>query len=202
MSSSAPAIFHPCAPLVIFTNDPTMTTNNEQLLFGNPGGWITEVQPPVVLVTSAVPKPRAKGRALWNPFALRRLSRCAPFSPVEKESVEGWTVSETVSKRGGRVVKNSGELNQINIDFTGVFAILLKLNHAFRSQRDPAHLSPPTLKGFGFKIKSEPCYSGYHPPNHSHFSLPRRRADFCKWLIEQPKLYRFFTLFLFFAGGG
>ena len=112
-----------------------MTTNNEPLPFGNPGGWITEIQPPVVLVTSAVPKPRAKGRALWNPFSLRRLSRCAPFSPVEKESVEGWTVSQTVSKRGGRVVKNSGELNQINIDFTGVFAILLKLSHAFRSQR-------------------------------------------------------------------
>ncbi|MDD5139540.1 MAG: hypothetical protein PHY43_04670 [Verrucomicrobiales bacterium] len=98
-----------------------MTTNNEQT--------------PVVLVTNAVPKPRAKGQALWTPFSLRRLSRCAPFSPVEKESVAGWTVSETVSKRGGRVVKNSGELNQINIEFTGDFAILLNLNHAFRSQR-------------------------------------------------------------------
>jgi len=118
-----------------------MTTNNETLRFGSPGGWITEVQPPVVLVTSAVPKPRAKGRALWNPFSLRWLSRSAPFSPVEKENVEGWTVSETVSKRGGRVVEYSGELNQINIDFTGVFAILLKLNHAFRSQRnDPTCL--------------------------------------------------------------
>ena len=28
---------------------------------------------------------------------------------------------------------------------------------------------------------------------HIHFFLPGRGAGFCKWLIEQPKLYRFFT---------
>ena len=105
-----------------------MTTNNEPLPFGNPGGWITEVQPPVVLVTSAVPKPRAKGRALWNPFSLHWLLRCAPFSPVEKESVEVGTVSQTVSKRGGRVVKNSGELERIVLESLMKPAIFLKMN--------------------------------------------------------------------------
>jgi hypothetical protein len=58
---------------------------------------------------------RAKGRDLWNPLL---------------ENTTG-TVSETVSKRGGGVVKNSGGLKQIVIDFTGAFAILLASDRTF-----------------------------------------------------------------------
>jgi hypothetical protein len=42
------------------------------------------------------------------------------------------TVSETVSESIARAVKNSGELKQIILDFTGDFAIFLTLNHAFQ----------------------------------------------------------------------
>ena len=180
-----------------------MTTNNEPLPFGNPGSWITEVQPPVVLVTSAVPKPRAKGQALWNPFSLRRLSRFAPFSPVEKENVGAGTVSETVSKRGSRVVKNSGELNQIIIEFTGVFAILLKLNHAFRSQRDPAHrpwLRATLTHPFGFKIQSGPRYLVAYQPHSLFFTRPEGRL--LQVVDRAAKTLPFLYHFQFSAGKG
>jgi hypothetical protein len=38
------------------------------------------------------------------------------------------TVSETVSENSKMIVENSGGLEQINLDFTGVFASLLELN--------------------------------------------------------------------------
>jgi hypothetical protein len=41
------------------------------------------------------------------------------------------TVSGIVSQRGGGVVKNSGELNQIVIDFIGVFAIFVVSDRTF-----------------------------------------------------------------------
>jgi hypothetical protein len=42
------------------------------------------------------------------------------------------TVSETASESIERAVKNCGELGQIVIDFTGVFAILSALNWMFQ----------------------------------------------------------------------
>ena len=45
--------------------------------------------------------------------------------PPETRQMRAGTVSETASKTGGRVGKNSGELNQIVLDFIGDFAILL-----------------------------------------------------------------------------
>jgi hypothetical protein len=48
---------------------------------------------------------------------------------LEKDTGTG---SETVSESIARAVKNSGELKQIILDFTGDFAIFLTLNHAFQ----------------------------------------------------------------------
>jgi hypothetical protein len=55
-------------------------------------------------------------------------------SPLETASIgqnRTGTVSEIVSQRGGGVVKNSGELNQIVIDFIGVFAIFVVSDRTF-----------------------------------------------------------------------
>jgi len=79
---------------------------------------------PVFLVTCAVPKPRAKGRALWNPFSLRRLSRFAPFPPIGKENVGAGTVSKSVSEsvsKAERLILQNSDANRLN---TGVNQLL------------------------------------------------------------------------------
>ena len=52
------------------------------------------------------------------------------------------TVSQTVSENSAGVMKNSGELAQIVVDFTGDFAILLALH---RMLQVAARQTPPPI---------------------------------------------------------
>src|ERR1017187_7568491 len=57
--------------------------------------------------------------------------RLSPLETAIAQKRSG-TVSESASERHGGAVKNSGELGQIVIDFTGDFAILLALHRTFQ----------------------------------------------------------------------
>ena len=61
------------------------------------------------------------------------------------------------------------------------------------SQRKPTQLGSPTLNGFGFKAQTEPRYTASYLPYLLFFTRPEN--DFCKWLIEHPKLYHFLGMF-------
>jgi hypothetical protein len=66
------------------------------------------------------------------------------------------TVSETVSESIARAVKNSGELKQIILDFTGDFAIFLTLNHAFQVAERRWKLASYEVAGVRVKNNSAP----------------------------------------------
>jgi hypothetical protein len=51
------------------------------------------------------------------------------------------SVSETVSENSKMIVENSGGLKRINLDFTGIFAILLELNRTLQVPKERLRFS-------------------------------------------------------------
>src|ERR1017187_5490704 len=73
--------------------------------------------------------------------------RLSPLETAIAQKRSG-TVSESASERDGGVVKNSGELKQIVIDFTGDFAILLALHRTFQVAERRRKLASHIVAGF------------------------------------------------------
>jgi hypothetical protein len=77
------------------------------------------------------------------------------LSPLESAIIQKrtGTVSETVSAEGGGAVENSGELNQIVVDFTGDFAILLALHRTLQVAAQRPYLKIGIAKSAGFPYR-------------------------------------------------
>jgi hypothetical protein len=101
------------------------------------------------------------------------------LSPLETATVQECTdtVSDTVSAKPERAVKNSGELDWINLGFTGEFVNLLALHRTFQvAARRPCQLR--TVSGCARRIGTEiitllsraaasgaRCVKNHLPPN-------------------------------------
>ena len=81
--------------------------------------------------------------------------RLSPLETAIAQKHTG-TVSESASERHGGVVKNSGELGQIVIDFTGDFAILLALHRTFHVAARELRRAPAMADRKGRQIIPNP----------------------------------------------